>query len=251
MKSNDDTPTRRAVLQGAAGAAVVAGITTSGIATLAAPAAAAPGPKQEAVLKKAIKKARARVETGRRSVNGWTMEKTTDAGGAVWTKTVPGSDISVALRIGDVATVLTHVIRRYHYEIDTLKNGEVIGFRAPRLRLPHRWESNHASGTAVDIRPGWYPAGAKGGFFPQQLVTIRDILADCEGVVTWGGDFATPDEAHFQVDVRPDDARLKKVADKLRGWNTSPGEGAGVLIDTLAPQRRARANALEKRQRHR
>ncbi|MFB4309355.1 hypothetical protein [Actinomadura sp. GTD37] len=99
------------------------------------------------------------------------------------------------------------------------------------------------------MRPGWYPAGAKGGFFPHQMVTIRDILADCEGVVKWGGDFATPDESHFQIDVRPDDARLRKVADKLRGWNASPSEGAGVLVDTLAPQRRARAKALERRQR--
>ncbi|MFB4309357.1 hypothetical protein [Actinomadura sp. GTD37] len=83
MKSNDDTPTRRAVLHGAAGTAMVAGITTSGVAALTAPAAATPGPKKEAALKKAIKKARARVETGRRSANGWAMEKATDAGGSV------------------------------------------------------------------------------------------------------------------------------------------------------------------------
>ncbi|TYK50753.1 M15 family metallopeptidase [Actinomadura decatromicini] len=252
MKS-DDSPTRRAVLQGAAGAAAVAGIAGSGIGALAAPASAAPGPgpKKEAALKKSIEKARARVETGRRSANGWSMEKRVDAGGSIWTKKVPGSDVSVALRIGDAAIVLTHVIRRFHYEIDTLENGDVVGFKPPRLLFEHGWESNHSSGTAIDIRPGWYPDGAKGGFFPHELVTIRDILADCEGAVKWGGDFATPAESHFQIDVRPDDALLRKVADKLRGWNAAPGEGAGVLVDVLAPSRRSRADALERRQRRR
>lgn len=83
----------------------------------------------------------------------------------------------VAVSIGDVETVLVHVVRRFHYEIDTLRKGEVVGRRKPgqvRKGLP---QGNQASGTAVQIRPGRYPHGAKGGFFPDQLTVIRDILA--------------------------------------------------------------------------
>ncbi|MFB4309356.1 hypothetical protein [Actinomadura sp. GTD37] len=69
------------------------------------------------------------------------------------TKTAPGSDVSVALRIGDVATVLTHVIRRYHYEIDTLENSEVIG-----------------SAAAVPAPLGGQPRVGHGGRHPAGLV---------------------------------------------------------------------------------
>ncbi|GGT84324.1 hypothetical protein GCM10010272_31120 [Streptomyces lateritius] len=52
--------------------------------------------------------------------NGWPLESATDASGTVWTRQVPGSSVAVALRLGEPAVVLVHVIRRYHYEIDTL-----------------------------------------------------------------------------------------------------------------------------------
>ncbi|CAM5630015.1 Lipoprotein OS=Streptomyces antimycoticus OX=68175 GN=SSPO_062030 PE=4 SV=1 [Streptomyces antimycoticus] len=80
------------------------------------------------------------------------------------------------------------MIRRFHYEIDELRKGEVAGWRSPgtvRKGLP---EGILASGTAVRIRPGHYPPGVKGGFFPQQEVVLRDILAELDGVVRWGGD---------------------------------------------------------------
>ncbi|MYT09848.1 hypothetical protein [Streptomyces sviceus] len=144
------------------------------------------------------------------------------------TRQVPGSSVSVALRIGEAATVLVHVIRRYHYEIDTLVDGEVIGFRPADGTLKGR-ATNHASGTAVAIRPTWYPDGAKGGLFPHQLATVRDILKECQDVVAWGGDFRRPNESHFQIDVAPSDARLKRLAARIRGWEDIPGQGAGTL----------------------
>ncbi|MEU3619338.1 hypothetical protein ABZ725_44655 [Streptomyces sp. NPDC006872] len=134
----------------------------------------------------------------------------------------------MALRIGAAATVLVHVVRRYHYEIDTLAHGEVIGFR-PADRTLKGYATNHASGTAVAIRPTWYPDGAKDGLFPHQLATVRDILEECQDVVAWGGDFRHPNESHFQIDVPPSDARLKRLADRIRGWEETPGQGAGTL----------------------
>ncbi|WLW53912.1 M15 family metallopeptidase [Streptomyces sp. YU58] len=184
--------------------------------------------------------------SGAVSANGWPIAAAPDDGGSVWTRPVPGTGFGVAVAIGDVETILVHVVRRFHYEVEALRDGDVIGYRAPATTKGY--ETNHASGTAVDIRPDCYPAGVKGGFFAPQAAVIRDILADCEGVVKWGGDFTTPDESHFQIDVPPTSPEVKRVADKFRAWNASPGEGAGVARDALDGDRRAAARALQRRQ---
>ncbi|MGW2387448.1 M15 family metallopeptidase [Streptomyces sp. NPDC001658] len=184
--------------------------------------------------------------SGAVSANGWPIAAAPDDGGSVWTRPVPGTGFGVAVAIGDVETILVHVVRRFHYEIEALRAGDVIGYRAPATTKGY--ETNHASGTAVDIRPDCYPAGVRGGFFAPQAAVIRDILADCEGVVKWGGDFATPDESHFQIDVPPTSPAVGRVADKLRAWNASPGEGAGIARDTQDGDRRSAARALQRRQ---
>jgi hypothetical protein len=48
-----------------------------------------------------------------------------------------------------------------------------------------------------------------------ERVAIRSILNECRGLVAWGGDFKTPDEAHFQLAVKPGDKRLAKLAESL------------------------------------
>jgi hypothetical protein len=116
--------------------------------------------------------------------------------------------------------VLVHVIRRYHYELDTLEQGEVVGFRSPGP-LVIGAETDYAFGTTVAIRPGSCPAGVAGGI-PHQLAVIRDILAECQGVVQWGGSLRRPHESHVQIDVTPTDPRLKKVVDRIRGWSDFP-----------------------------
>ncbi|MEU6306459.1 hypothetical protein [Streptomyces chartreusis] len=199
---------RRSVLRTGVGLTAVAGLATLAVPTPASAAGSASGRPA--------------------SANGWQTEPDADESGTIWTRQVPGSSVSVALRLGEVATVLIHVIRRYHYEVDTLAHGEVIGFRPADRRLKG-YATNYASGTAVAIRPTWYPAGAKGGLFPHQLATVRDILKECQDVVAWGGDYRRPDESHFQIDVPPSDARLKRLADRIRGWEEMPGQGAGTL----------------------
>ncbi|MET7288547.1 hypothetical protein [Streptomyces sp. NPDC005573] len=183
------------------------------------------------------------------SHNGWETEKRTNEVSTVWTRPVPGTPCQVDVRIGEVETVLVHVIRRFHYEIDTLLKGDVMGWRAPAEVHAKRAESNQASGTAVQIRPAFYPAGSRGGFFAPQLVVIRDILAELEGVVRWGGDDDRPDESLFYLDVGPSDPALSRVAGKLRTWREQPGKGAGSPVDPLSAKRRDLAKALEHRQR--
>lgn len=187
---------------------------------------------------------RNRVLTGRASANGWEMEKVVDDGGSVWHRPVPGTGMTTAVRIGDVETALVHVIRRFQYEIDPLRTGDVIGWRSPGKVRKGLAESNQASGTAVQIRPGHYPPGVKGGFFTNQELVIRDILTDLDGTVRWGGDDAEPDESLFYIDVSPGDRRLARVAGKVRSWNPAPGEGAGVIVDPSLPSRRRKAATL-------
>ncbi|MFK8908032.1 hypothetical protein [Streptomyces sp. YS-3] len=215
----------------AGGAALVAG-GTAGTARAATPPAVPAVPAAPAATE----------WRGRTSANGWPVvtsapsHRVEGAGGLGFT----------ALD-GDVATVLTHVVRRYHYELHTLGAGEVVGHTTARAGAAP-YESNHLSGTAVAIRPLLYPVRSRDGFFPHELVVVRDILADLEGVVKWGGDEPVPKESHFQIDVRPGDSGLRRVAAKLRSWELRPGEGAGA-IDALAPGRLKAAKALAARQR--
>ncbi|WP_432176712.1 hypothetical protein [Streptomyces sp. Tue6028] len=241
------TVLRRAVLM-AAGA-------TAGSQLLATPGYAAGRKPDPAKLREAVKKAQQRADerkahvlNGLRSKNGWEMEKVVDDRGNIYTRPVTGTPVDVQVRMGDVETVLVHVVRRFHYEIDSLRKGDVVGWRTPGSVRRGLAESNQASGTAVQIRPGSYPLGVRGGFYPLQELVIRDILADAEGVVRWGGDDRKPDESLFSIDVGPGDARLSAVAEKIRRWAETPGLGSGVLVDPLQPQRRKAAKRLAAQQ---
>ncbi|WP_329053206.1 hypothetical protein OG873_27770 [Streptomyces violaceus] len=233
-------------------AAFIAAGAALGSSLLSSPArAASPGPDPDKV-REAVRKAQERDKrllTGVPSTNGWEMERTADDRGHIYTRPVPGIPLDgVQIRMGDVETVLVHVIRRFHYEIDELRRGDVTGWRRPSAVRKGLAESNQASGTAVQIRPGYYPSGVQGGFFPQQTVVIRDILAECDGVVRWGGDDKHPDEALFYLDVEPGDSRLAATAAKIKGWEWAPGKGAGSGADPLQPSRKRSAERLARQQ---
>ncbi|MFF0290223.1 hypothetical protein [Streptomyces sp. NPDC005262] len=239
--------TRRHALTAAAGVTAAVSLASTGL--LATPAVAASKPLRNDELKAALRRAQARnrrLLTDRPSTNRWEMQKAADDGGDIVTRHVAGTGLKVSLRMGDTEAVLIHVIRRYHYEVDALGlHGEpnpVEGWVAPSAvrdsRLP---ESNQASGTAVVIRPDSYPPGMRGGFTAGQQLIIRDIVADTEGVVRWGGEDRRPYEGLFYLTVRPGDARLARVAAKLRTWDETPGAGAGVVPDVTEPSRRRRA----------
>ncbi|WP_053757547.1 MULTISPECIES: hypothetical protein [Streptomyces] len=240
---------RRAALRRVA--FVAAGVAL-GSQALSVPARAAGNAPDPDKLRKEIRRVQERNKralTGVVSKNGWEVEKIADDHGSIYTRPVPGTPLDgVQMRMADVETVLVHVISRFHYEIDTLRKGDVVGWRKPDAVRRGRAESNLASGTAVQIRPRSYPAGARGGFYPMEELVVRDILAECEGVVRWGGDDSRPDESLFYIDVPPGEERLAKVAAKIRDWNYTPGRGAGVLVDHLQPRRRADAERLAARQ---
>jgi hypothetical protein len=218
----------------------VAGAVAVGVPGTVTPAVAAP-----ATTGPASNGQKDRDWPGAASANGWPIV----GPDAVTTYRIEGSDASVALLPGAVATVLLHVARRVNYELGLLEPAAVEGHRTDR-RLRAAFESNHLSGTALAIRPGAYPVGSAGNLFPHELSIVRDILGECDGVVRWGGDDPEyPAEGHFQIDVRPGDRRLTLLAERITGWRARPGRGAGVAPDPLDPTRRATARALERRQR--
>lgn len=177
--------------------------------------------------------------------NGWPVVTPS----AVRQVTVQGSDARVAVLPGAVATVLLYVLRRYHYEVDPLGAADVVGHLSTS---PGRadFEANHLSGTAVTVHPGRHPVGAARTLFPLQLLKVRDILAECGGVVRWGGDDRDhPAEGFFQIDVPVGDPALPQFAARIAGWDASPGQGAGSPVDLLNPTRRLLATRLEHRQR--
>lgn len=175
----------------------------------------------------------------KKSANGWPVVPAAEM------SKIEGSGLTIAVLSGEVAMVLSYCARRFYYEIDdTLRQGEITGHTANRT-VATPYESNYLSGTAIAIRPAWYPTGAGDGFFDHDLIVIRDILADCEGVVRWGGDLRPIKESHFQIDVPPGDPRLRKVAAKIDEWNLTPGAGAGSGIDPFTRERRHLAKILE------
>ncbi|WP_346620961.1 hypothetical protein [Blastococcus montanus] len=175
-----------------------------------------------------------------RSANGWPVLGTVDA------VPIEGSDLTVRVAGGDVALILTHVARRFHYDIDGLRVGDLTGHASTR-EVTEDYESNYLSGTAIAIRAGGYPLGASGNLYPNELIVVRDILAECDGVVRWGGDERVPKESHFQIDRGPNDKRVRQLADKIRSWEHKPSQGAGT-VDPFSVGRREAARDMERQQ---
>ena len=178
--------------------------------------------------------------SGDRSENGWPVLEEAKL------FRVEGSDRSVRLADGDAAVILLHVARRFHYEVDQLRAGDVTGHTTNRT-VAQAYESNYLSGTALAIRPQAYPPGVKGGLYPNELVVVRDIVAELDGVIAWGGDFDTPKESHFEIAYRPGHPKVKGVARTIRGWRQGPGDEGAGSIDAFAPKRIDRARAFARR----
>jgi hypothetical protein len=153
--------TRRAVLLSAG--ALGAGATLSGVLT--GPATAAePGPATDSKW------------TARRSDNGWAIDPD-----AIDSFRVEGSPASLHHA---ASAVLLHVARRWHYEVVPLHSSrDVLGHRTDRA-VRAAYESNYLSGSAIAL------LGAGDGLWPHQEAIVRDILADCGGVVRWGADLS-------------------------------------------------------------
>lgn len=137
---------------------------------------------------------------------------------------VPGGKL--AMRKGDVATVLSYVAKRFHSEVEKLVWPGNWGYAERKIRGSSSTLSNHASGTAIDLNAPRHFLGARNTFSSKQVAAIRRILKDCEGVVRWGGDYRSrKDEMHFEINKSA--SAVKKLADKIRAGK-KPGPSGGA-----------------------
>lgn len=125
---------------------------------------------------------------------------------------IPGTNAVCEIQAGDVTIVLKGWAAWYHRNvetIDTQSQRDEWGWSATNSV----WNSNHLSGTAMDINAMSYPMG----YFrmPQDKVNkVNTGLALFEGTILWGRVWNTPDEMHYQIQGNA--ARIKEFADKLR-----------------------------------
>ncbi|HEX6968860.1 MAG TPA: M15 family metallopeptidase [Micromonosporaceae bacterium] len=147
------------------------------------------------------------------SQNGWKASRDKAAIGIVSPR-VAGVDFPGGVRGGDVATVLMYVATQFDRRVEPLHAGWCWGYAYKQIEGSSTL-SNHASGTAIDINAPDHPMGRRGTFSGKQVREIHKILAECEGVVRWGGDYSgRPDEMHFEINRPPKD--VARVAAKIR-----------------------------------
>ena len=134
------------------------------------------------------------------SINGWPVSAT-PADINVRQFTIPDTKRHVQL-CADVAPILLWVGTAFHRHISNLDKGilAVWGYNYRKARQADAW-SDHASGTAIDLRSDWFPIGKRNMSLLQKL-WVRRILKVCDGLVIWGGDYkndASADEMHFAI----------------------------------------------------
>jgi hypothetical protein len=146
------------------------------------------------------------------SANGWTIISSTQLD----RNSFPGTSIVPipGIRKGDVATVLHYIGTQFNKNVEKLVNPGCWGY-ANRVIVGFVVRSNHASGTAIDLNAPKHPQFRKGTFSELQVREIRKILAFCDGVVRWGGDYGLlrKDEMHWEIVGTP--AKVKLLANKI------------------------------------
>jgi hypothetical protein len=143
------------------------------------------------------------------SENGWRMCNRDECSlpvspGMVFINTAP-------IRNGSPLTILSAWLKYYDTKIAEVSS-PVWGWSAEN-DVPN---SNHLSGTALDINAPQWPWGAR--TMPADLkARIRRGLELFEGTVFWGADWSRADEMHFQMNYPEGDRRNDAFAAKLRG----------------------------------
>lgn len=143
------------------------------------------------------------------SQNGWRVDRS-----AIAQYTIPTTSIHINLRKGDASVVLLWLAGQYNTHVEPLTQADTGGFVIKGIEGGVSL-SNHASGTAMDLRWNKHVMGRRGTFTASQVATIRRLLTLTEGVIRWGGDYVSrADEMHWEVVGSA--SKLKAVADKIR-----------------------------------
>ncbi|WP_052280809.1 M15 family metallopeptidase [Nocardia vulneris] len=141
------------------------------------------------------------------SENGWRMCNRNECEIA----SVPLHFIDTApLRKGDVSTILGAWMVWYDRNVEEIVS-PVWGWSATN-DVPN---SNHLSGTAIDLNAPQYPWGRR--VMPQaRIAKVRAGLKLFEGTVFWGADWNRADEMHYQIGYEEGYPWIAEFAARLR-----------------------------------
>lgn len=147
------------------------------------------------------------------SENGWRMCNRDEC------VLVPGPFMNTApIRAGAPAIILGDFARRYHAQVAPLVS-PVWGWSAQN----DVGNSNHLSGTALDVNATQWPWGQRR--MPQWMIDrTNDLLGFYEGTIFWGRNWARADEMHFQIGVPEGNSALARIVAKVQN---------GGVTDTL------------------
>lgn len=139
------------------------------------------------------------------SENGWRMcdvDECVVANPVSFTNTAP-------VRWGDAATILNAWLIWYSKNVEPIKS-PVWGWSLTNAV----GNSNHLSGTAIDINAPQYPWGLR--TMPRDRIDqVRRGLTLFHGAVFWGADWDRADEMHYQMNWPEGDVRNTQFANSL------------------------------------
>ncbi len=152
------------------------------------------------------------------SYNGWPANSNPAAIdiNRAW-EPIPGHRFPGGIKSGDVETIFTYLVVNLDARvepIDLYLPGDEWGYHYKQSANSPKLISCHSSGTAIDYNATRHPNGRRNTWTPVQVLEIRKILAELDGVVRWLGDATgTPDEMHFEIRGTPAD--VARVAAQL------------------------------------
>ena len=172
------------------------------------------------------------------SYNGWPGIETASDPRLTVIEPVPGRKFRV--RAGDVATVFTWLIQRFHNEVEAIDQGILddwsYSFRKVRGGSTL---SNHGSATAVDLNATKHPFNTKAtaNFSSAQIAAIQHILDDAvvngQHVLRW---LDGHDPMHFEINYIArggTPANVAALAQRVAPGGTGPGAPAPAPIPTV------------------
>lgn len=132
---------------------------------------------------------------------------------------VPGPYMNTApLRRGPAAELLGEFVRRHHTQVEPII-GPVWGWSV----YNDVGNSNHLSGTAVDLRATVRPWGARvlsGEIISRTYRLLMQFGANANGdggAIFWGRKWNRADEMHFQLNWPEGDRRYDEIIAKIKG----------------------------------
>lgn len=174
--------------------------------------------------------------------NGWPASANRDAIGINKDFEVAGVKFPGGVKSGDVSTLLGYVAAQFHNRVEPLVGGWCWGWAYRDVRGGASL-SNHAAGCAIDVNAPNHALGKKGTFSAVKEAEIKRIIAECNGVVRWGGSYSgRVDEMHFEVVGTP--AQAATAARDLGGPTAPPPATAPALL-----QRGSRGDRVARLQR--